>query len=501
MAFIDSTVVNVALPALQSSFHASIIDVQWVVESYALLLGALILVGGSVGDLYGRRRVFLAGVAVFAGGSIWCGLAPGIRQLIAARALQGFGAAFLVPGSLAIISATFDEKRRGAAIGTWSGFTAITTVIGPVLGGWLIEHASWRWAFFLNVPLAIAVILIGLWRVPESRSSEAQKLDVVGALLVTLGLGGLVYGLTESARLGWTNPRVLATLAAGVVGLMAFVVVEKRNRSPILPLGLFRSRVFSGANLLTFLLYGALAIFFFLFPLNLIQVQHYSATATGAAVVPMILILFALSRWSGGLVARTGPRLPLIIGPSIVALGFLLCAIPSKGGSYWRSFFLPFVVLGLGMAVSVAPLTTVVMNSVGRERAGAASGVNNAVSRVAGLLAVAVLGILVVQAFGSRLDHELSRLGVPAGTRAEIQTHRIDLAAVGIPPNTDPRLIPNIQRSIGSSFIFAFRAAMCLCAGLAVLSALQTILWIRAERAVSEARSRAGERALSEPAA
>jgi len=187
MAFIDSTVINVALPALQSSFHASIIDVQWVVESYALLLGALILVGGSVGDLYGRRRIFLAGVAIFAVGSIWCGLAPDIHQLVAARALQGFGAAFLVPGSLAIISASFDETSRGTAIGTWSGFTAITTVIGPVLGGWLIEHASWRWAFFLNVPLAIAVILIGLWRVPESRSHEAQKLDVAGALLVTLG--------------------------------------------------------------------------------------------------------------------------------------------------------------------------------------------------------------------------------------------------------------------------------------------------------------------------
>jgi len=486
MAFIDSTVINVALPALQSSFHASIIDVQWVVESYALLLGALILVGGSVGDLYGRRRIFLAGVAIFAVGSIWCGLVPDIHQLVAARALQGFGAAFLVPGSLAIISASFDETSRGTAIGTWSGFTAITTVIGPVLGGWLIEHASWRWAFFLNVPLAIAVILIGLWRVPESRSHEAQKLDVAGALLVTLGLGGLVYGLTESARLGWSSARVLATIAAGVVGLIAFVVVERRTRSPILPLALFRSRVFSGANLLTFLLYAALAIFFFLFPLDLIQVQHYSATATGAAVVPMILILFVLSRWSGGLVARCGPRLPLIIGPSIVALGFLLCAIPSMGGSYWRSFFVPFVILGLGMAVSVAPLTTVVMNSVGRERAGAASGINNAVSRVAGLLAVAVLGIVVVQAFGSRLERDLRRLNVPAATRAQIHAHRTDLAAVVIPPNTEARLVPTIQQSIGSSFIFAFRVAMCLCAGLALLSALQTVVWIRAEAGVSE---------------
>jgi EmrB/QacA subfamily drug resistance transporter len=493
MAFIDSTVVNVALPALQSAFHASLVDVQWVVEAYALLLGALILVGGSVGDLYGRRRVFLFGVTIFAFGSIWCGLAPGIRQLIAARALQGFGAAFLVPGSLAIISASFDEKSRGAAIGTWSGFTAITMTIGPVLGGWLIEHASWRWAFFLNIPLAVAVIVISLWRVPESRSrGSAQKLDLAGALLVTLGLGGVVYALTESARLGWADARVLGTLFSGIIALIAFVLVERRSASPTLPLELFRSRIFAGANLLTFFLYAALAIFFFLYPLNLIQVQGYSATATGAAVIPSILILFLLSRWSGGLVARVGPRWPLTVGPLIVTLGFLLFAVPSLAASYWRSFFLPFVILGLGMAVSVAPLTTVVMNSVGRERAGAASGINNAVSRVAGLVAVAVLGIVVVQAFGRWLDRDLSRLGIPAATRAEIQAHRIDLAAVSIPPNTDVRLVPNIQRSIGSSFIFAFRAAMCLCAGLAVLSALQTFLWIREDAAVSQADTKLG---------
>src|SRR5437764_11378769 len=244
MAFIDSTVVNVALPALQHSLGATVVGVQWVVESYGLFLGALILVGGTLGDLFGRRRVFLAGVGVFALASIGCGLAQSIRELVIARSVQGIGAAFLTPGSLSIISACFDEKSRGKAIGTWSGFSAITTAIGPVMGGWLIEHASWRWAFFINVPLAAAVIAISLWRIPESRGTEAPRIDWLGALTATVGLGGLVAGFIESANLGWRNPLVLASLAVGVVGLGGFVIVEREEKSPMLPLALFSSRAF-----------------------------------------------------------------------------------------------------------------------------------------------------------------------------------------------------------------------------------------------------------------
>src|ERR1700722_2732855 len=304
MAFIDSTVVNVALPALQATFHATVVDVQWVVESYGLFLAALILVGGSLGDLLGRLRMFLAGVAIFAVASAGCGLSANIHQLIIARSIQGVGAALLVPGSLAIISTSFDEKSRGQAIGTWSGFTAITSAIGPVLGGWLVGHASWRWAFFINIPLAVAVIVISLLSIPESRSAAAGSVDGWGAILATVGLGGLIYGLIESVNLGWKNPLVFGSLFVGLGCLLAFVFLEAHVTRPMLPLTLFESRGFSGANLLTLFLYAAIGIFFFLFPLNLIQVQGYSTTATGASVLPLILLIFFLSRWSGGLVAR-----------------------------------------------------------------------------------------------------------------------------------------------------------------------------------------------------
>jgi EmrB/QacA subfamily drug resistance transporter len=474
MAFIDSTVVNVALPALQSSLGATVIDVQWVVESYALFLGALILVGGSMGDLFGRRRAFLMGVAVFDAASAWCGLAPNIHQLIIARSIQGLGAAFLVPGSLSLISASFDEKERGRAIGTWSGATAITTAAGPVLGGWLIQHASWRWAFFINLPFAALVIAISLKHVPESESTTEKRVDWLGAAIITVGLGGLVYGLIESARLGWRDPLVFGPFAIGVVCLIAFFLVEARVAEPMVPLQLFQSRPFSGANLLTLFLYAAVGIFFFLFPLDLIQVQGYSATATGAAALPFILLMSFLSRWSGGLVARYGARLPLIVGPLITAVGFILFAVPSVGGSYWSTFFPAFIVLGFGMTISVAPLTTVVMDAVDQDRAGTASGINNAVARVAGLLAIAVLGIVMVRTFSSDLDRSLASLPIPARQRIDIQSNYVKLAALEIPPGLDRNMASEIKDSVNEAFVYGFRWVMLICAGLSVLGAAQS---------------------------
>jgi len=474
MAFIDSTIVNVALPALQSSLGATVIDAQWVIESYGLLLGALILVGGSIGDLFGRRRAFLMGVIVFTIASVWCGLSPDIHQLIIARAIQGLGAAFLVPGSLALISASFDEAERGRAIGTWSGFTAITTALGPVLGGWLIQHASWRWAFFLNLPFAVAVIVISLKHVPESRSTAAKRVDWLGAAIVTAGLGGLVYGLIESARLGWNNPFVFGTLTLGVLCLIAFFFVEARVAEPMVPLQLFQSRSFSGANLLTLFLYAATGIFFFLFPLNLIQVQGYSATAAGAAALPFILLMSALSRWSGGLIARYGARLPLIVGPLITAVGFILFAIPSIGGSYWTAFFPAFTVLGFGMTVSVAPLTTVVMDAVDQDRAGTASGINNAVSRIAGLLAIAVLGIVMLWLFSANLDRSLAGVPLSPEQRKNIKSNYVQLAALEIPPGLDRTTSNEIRTSVNQAFVYGFRLVMLICAGLSVVGAAQS---------------------------
>jgi EmrB/QacA subfamily drug resistance transporter len=480
MAFIDSTVVNVALPALQASLHTTVVGVQWVVECYGLFLGALILVGGSLGDLFGRRLIFLVGVGIFATASIACGLATNIQQLVIARSVQGIGAAFLVPGSLSIISASFDEKARGREIGTWSGFTAITTAVGPVFGGWLIDHASWRWAFFINIPIAAAVMAISLWRIPESRNAAAGHVDWPGALVATAGLGGVVFGFIESISFGWSRPLVFGPLIAGFACLIGFVFVEARVSSPMVPRALFASRSFTGANLLTLFLYAALGMFFFLFPLNLIQVQRYSTTATGAAALPLILLMFFLSRWSGGLVARYGPRAPLIVGPLIAAAGFALFAVPNVGASYWKTFFPAYVVLGLGMAISVAPLTTVVMSSVEQDRAGTASGINNAVARVAGVLAIAILGIAMVKAFSSSLNHILARQLLPPGILQYIQSNEIKLAGLDLPSGLDAETTAVIRVSISRAFVFGFRTVMLVCAGLSLASAVVAWLMIPA---------------------
>jgi len=471
MAFIDGTIVNVAAPRFQSAFHATVVDVQWVIESYGLFLSSLILAGGALGDWLGRRFVFLIGVGIFAGASASCGLAPNVHFLIIARALQGIGAALLVPGSLAIISACFDEASRGRAIGTWSGFTAITTALGPVLGGWLIEHASWRWAFFLNLPLAAAVMAVSLLHVPESRNPEATRLDWPGAILATTGLGALVTGLLESSRLGWRHPTVIGSLSAAFAVLILFLRVEAHAKSPMVSFSLFRSRAFLGANLLTLFLYAAIAIFFFLFPITLMQVHRYSATAAGAASLPIILLMFSLSRWSGNLTSRYGGKNPLIAGPLLVASGFALFALAAKGGNYWKTFFPASIVLGLGMAVTVAPLTTVVMSSIDKNHSGAASGINNAVSRVAGVLAIAVLGIVLVKTFAAHLERSLPILSIAPEAAKEIRAKEIELAGMELPKNLDPSAATLVRQAVSESFLSGFRLVLFCSAALAVASA------------------------------
>ncbi len=482
MAFIDGTVVNVALPALQWSLKATVVDVQWVVEAYSLLLASFLLVGGSLGDHYGRRRIFIVGVVLFSVASLWCGLATSIGQLILARAVQGAGGALLVPGSLAIISASFTGQDRGHAIGVWSGFTAITAAIGPVLGGWLIERISWRAVFFINLPLGLIVLFISFCCVPESRDKgDDKRLDWLGAALATIGLTFLVYGLIESSRLGFGHPAVLTALITGSAFLVLFVYREGRARNPMLPLALFRSQDFTGANLLTLFLYSALGGTLFFLPLNLIQVQGYTATAAGAALLPFILIMFFLSRWSGGLVARYGAKLPLTVGPIIAALGFALFAVPGVGADYWSRFFPAVVVLGLGMAVSVAPLTTTVMSAVPENRVGIASGINNAVSRTAALLAIAALGIVMLHIFNRSIDSRLSRLEVSSEVRQSLDDQRINLAAATIPQDIEPSMRQVLKQAINESFVAGFRRVMLVGAALALASGITSLLLINGD--------------------
>jgi EmrB/QacA subfamily drug resistance transporter len=422
MAFVDESVVNVALPAIEADLKAPVAVIQWLVNAYTLCVASLMLIGGATGDRLGRRRVFVIGAAVFAIASVWCGLSPTVAQLITARALQGIGAALLIPSSLAIIGASIDEAERGRAIGTWAGFSAVAAAIGPLLGGWIVDHVSWRFIFLINPLLALPTIWAALTHVPESRDQEAAGgLDWLGALMAIAGLGSLVFGLIASSDLGWRDATVPGSIAAGLLLLAGFVRVEARSRAPMMPLDVFASRTFTGVNLLTLLLYAALGGAFFFLPFDLIQVHLYSATLAGAAFLPFTLMMGALSRWSGGLLDRFGARLPLIIGPAITALGFALLAWPGTGGSYATTFFVPMAILGLGMAVAVAPLTTAVINAVPTHRAGVASGVNNAAAAVANLLAVAIFGAVALNVYDRELDRHLAAATMSAEVRVAVQ--------------------------------------------------------------------------------
>ena len=472
MAFMDGTVVNVALPAIQRSLGASGAQAQWVIEAYALFLAALLLVGGALGDRLGRKRVFLVGVVVFTATSAACAAAQDTGQLIAARALQGIGAALLVPGSLALLGANFPQAERGRAIGTWSAFSGVTAAIGPVVGGLLVDHLSWRWAFLLNVPIGVVLVLACLAKVPESRGEPAQgRLDLAGAATVTLGLAGVVFALIEAPARGWTSPPVACSAVLGVLALAAFVACEARVPAPMLPLRLFANRDFAGANLLTLLLYAALGGALYFVPLDLIQLQGYGATEAGAALLPFVAIMFALSRWTGSLADTVGPRIPLVLGPAIAAAGFVLFARTGSDDSYWTTFFPAVCVLGLGMAITVAPLTITVMNAHGEALAGTASGVNNAVSRAAGLLAIAALGAVLAHVFDQALYAGLNDARLTHDMAEAVYDQRHQLAAIAPPQGTASAVAAQVHAVVGRAFVDGYRTVMLVAAALSLVGA------------------------------
>jgi EmrB/QacA subfamily drug resistance transporter len=480
MAFIDATVVNIALPSIQASLAARVSDAQWIINAYLLMLGALILVGGAAGDQYGRRRVCMLGILVFTIASVGCGLAPNVLALICARTLQGIGGALLVPGSLAIISANVPEQSRGRAIGTWAGASALTTALGPVLGGWLVDSWSWRAIFFINVPIGVGALLImGRW-VAESGKQPDTVLDWKGAVLAVLGLGMLSYGLTSASEDGWARLSVWSCLAAAVIALALLLWWEARAASPMLRLPLFRSATFSGCNAVTLLLYFSLSGALFFLPYDLIDIHGYSAAQAGAALLPLSVIMASLSRWSGGLIGRYGARLPLVVGPIIAATGFALLAVPATSGSYWSTFFPAMTALGLGMVVSVAPLTTTVLHSAGDRFAGAASGINNAIARLAGMLAVALLGAVAVGAFAGALQQRLDRLHTPAPIVQSLEMQVQKLAEARAPAQLDAPERQVLQQVLNESFVHAFRVVSLIAAGAALLSAL--IAWLTIDR-------------------
>ena len=482
LAFIDSSAVNVALPVMGHDLHADAASLQWVVESYALSLSALILIGGALGDRFGRRRIFVYGNALFAAASLACGFAPNAEWLIVARFVQGIGGALATPGSLALISANFDGQARGKAIGTWSGFSAMTSAVGPLLGGGLAQTVGWRWVFFANVPLALAVCVISLCCVPESDDPQDRgPVDYLGSLLATAGLGALTFGLIRLQGAPG-EPLAIGVSAGGLLLLAGFAGYERIAPQPMMPLDVFKNRAFSGANLYTLFLYAALGGSLFFVPFYLQNVQGYTPVAAGGALLPFIAIMFSLSRWSGGLVATIGARTPMVLGALVEASGFVAFAFAASDRPYWVSVFPAACLLGAGGALFVAPLTTLVMDSVSGDRSGVASGINNAVSRVAGLLAIAGIGIILIGSFYRNLDRDVARLHVSPATAAALAAERGQLPQQVVPARVVSAERAKVRMILREAYTDGFRAAMFSSALLCAVAGILALLTIPAKK-------------------
>jgi EmrB/QacA subfamily drug resistance transporter len=465
MVFIDGSVVSVALPVMQRDLHGSAAQAQWIVEAYMIVLGALMLLGGALGDRYGRKRTYTIGIVIFVAASVWCGAAGTMDQAIVARSVQGIGGMLMAPASLAIIAACFGGAERDKAIGTWSMFTALTTMLSPVVGGALVSGFGWRAVFFLNVPVGILTAYATVRHVPETRDEQERGLpDIVGSILIAAGLAALVYSLTALSGQGGSPLMVYGAAGLGVLLIGAFLFVEAHERDPIMPLSLFSSRTFSGVNLATLLLYGGLSAIFYFVPFDLIQAHGYSPAKAGLALLPLVIPMSFLARYSANILVRTGPRSILTAGIAVVVAGLLLFTVLPRD-CYWCGVFPPILVVGIGMGFVVAPLTATVINAVPDEHVGLASGINNAVSRIGGLLAIALAGAVIWSAFNAKLGPRLDAIHATVTERANVNAQRSRLAGGRY---ADPRLRDAVLRSYDA----AFNDVALLCAALAAAASL-----------------------------
>lgn len=482
MVYLDGTIVTVALPQIQEDFNASVSGLQWLIDLYILFLTVPILVAGSLSDRYGRRKLFNIGLVGFTIASVACGAAPSLFFLNVARIFQGIFGAIMLPGSLAILNASFPANIRGRVVGTWSAFIPITTAIGPLLGGWLVDNVTWRAAFYINLPLGLLTLILSLRYVPESKSEVVpDEQDWWGAGLITVGLGALIYGLIEGPKLGWGDPLVWVSIVTSLVCLVAFGVVEAKIEHPMVPLHLFKNRPFSGVTLMTFVLYFAMSGVFFFLTLNLQQIQEFTATQAGAAFMPVIIPLFLISRWAGIFADKFGPRLLMIIGPIVIAAGFFLYMTAGVEANYWLTFFPATVVFGVGLGITVAPLTTVALAAVPTHLSGLASGVSNAVSRVATMLAVAILGFMMILQFSTSLSNRTAELALAPEDRRLLQEETLKLGGAEAPVTLEAEAVGGVESAIDEAFVDAFRLMMGVCGVLALLSAFVSIATIHNE--------------------
>ena len=481
MAFIDGTALNVVLPALQKNLNASGTDLFWLLNAYLLMIAALTLMGGSLGDKLGRKKIFMLGIFIFITASVACGFAPSVKFLIAFRVIQGIGGALMIPGSLSLISASINTAERGKAIGTWSAVTTIVTMGGPILGGALADAGLWRYIFFINVPIGIAALIMLWLKVKESRDEGVDhSIDFPGAIAIAFGLALLTFGCLRIPQIGFHHAEIYISIVTGLLSLAVFIFIEKKSRHPMMPLDLFNNSTFTGTNLLSFFLYAGLGAGMLFLSLNMVQAQGYSQLQSGLTFLPFTLLMISIARFAGAFADKHGPRSLLIAGPAIAGVGFILLSFvqQTNGASeYWSTFFPGIIVFGFGMSLTVAPLTATVMGSVPDHSSGIASGINNAITRIANVFANAIFGVLAVVFFSSALQTQISEINLNSKEKQMVIAQAVNLGNAKAPASINNKA--GVQKAYQSSFIHVYQNVMRISACLAFAGALITVFFIK----------------------